>query len=118
MKIQISKRKKGTNCGHKVTKDTKENKIRKTRKTWVLELACHICRGVHLNLVNDKTTDEFILSMKRFCNRRSTSRIIHSDNAKEFIQGKKSGKMSLKILTLIQHIKSFKMNCLSLSTIV
>ena len=26
--------------------------------------------------------------MKRFCNRRSTPRIIHSDNAGEFIQGK------------------------------
>ena len=26
--------------------------------------------------------------MKRFCNRRSTPKIIHSDNAGEFIQGK------------------------------
>ena len=51
-------------------------------------IACHNSRAVHLELVNDKTTEEFVLAMKRFCNRRSTPKIIHSDNAGEFIQGK------------------------------
>ena len=59
-----------------------------TRKIWILVIACHNSRAVHLELVNDKTTEEFVLALKRFCNRRSTPKIIHSDNAGEFIQGK------------------------------
>ena len=75
-------------CGHKPTKEQKEKGICKARKIWILVIACHNSRAVHLELVNDKTTEEFVLAMKRFCNRRSTPKIIHSDNAGEFIQGK------------------------------
>ena len=55
---------------------------------WKLVIACHNSRAVHLELVNDKTTEEFVLAMKRFCNRWSNPKIVHSDNTGEFIQGK------------------------------
>ena len=87
-KCKFQKDKKCTKCGHKPNKEIKENGICKTRKVWILVIACHNSRGVHLELVNDKTTEEFVLAMKRFCNRRSTPKSIHSDNAGEFIQGK------------------------------
>ena len=38
--------------------------------------------------MNDRSTEEFVLALKRFCNRRSTPSTIHSDNAGEFICGK------------------------------
>ena len=62
--------------------------ICKTRKIWVLVIACHNRRAAHFELVNDKTTEEFLLAMKCFCNRQSNPKLIHSGNAGEFIQGK------------------------------
>ena len=53
-------------CGHKTTKEQKEKGICKTRKIWILVIACHNSRAVHLELVNDKTTEEFVLTMKCF----------------------------------------------------
>ena len=87
-KCKFQKDEKCKKCGHKLSKEQKDKGICKTRKIWILVIACHNSRAVHLELVNDKTTEEFVLALKRFCNRRSTPKIIHSDNAGEFIQGK------------------------------
>ena len=54
---------------------------------WVLVIICHSTRAIHLEMVYDHTTDEFLLAQKRFVNRRSNPKVIHSDNAKEFIKG-------------------------------
>ena len=57
-------------------------------KVWVLVIICHSTRAIHLEMVYDHTTDEFLMALKRFTNRRSTPRILQTDNAKEFIKGK------------------------------
>ena len=57
-------------------------------KIWVLVIICHSTRAIHLEIVYDHTTDEFLLALKRFTNRRSTPRVLQTDNAKEFIKGK------------------------------
>ena len=87
-KCKFQKDRKCKKCGHKPSKEQKHKGSCKTRKIRILGIACHNSRTVNLELVNDETTEEFVLAMKRFCNRRATPKIIHSDNAGEFIQGK------------------------------
>ena len=59
-----------------------------TTKIWVLVIICHATRAIHLEMVYDHTTDQFLLALKRFVNRRSTPKVIMSDCEKEFIKGK------------------------------
>ena len=59
-----------------------------TQKVYICIFACHSSRAVHLELLQDTTTESFLLVIKRMANRRSTPRIMHSDNASEIIQGK------------------------------
>ena len=46
-------------CGHKPTKEQKEKGICKTCKISILVIACHNSHAVHLELVDDRTTEEF-----------------------------------------------------------
>ena len=50
--------------------------------------ACHSSRAIHLELMMDRTSESFILAIKRMSNRRSMPLIIHSDNASEFVTTK------------------------------
>ena len=59
-----------------------------TQKVYICVFCCQSSRAVHLELLNDKTTEEFLLAIKRMANRRSMPLIIHSDNASELIKGK------------------------------
>ena len=58
------------------------------KKVYICIFVCHASRGVHLELLMDKTTESFLLAIKRFSNRRGMPKTIHSDNAKEIIQAK------------------------------
>ena len=53
-------------------------------KVWVCLFTCLAVRAVHLELVGDMTTEEFILCLRRFMARRGVPRQIVSDNAKQF----------------------------------
>ena len=78
-------------CGHFFVKrdwrKTSPNSKEAT-KFWVLVIICHSTRAIHLEMVYDQTTDEFLLALKRFTNRRSTPKIFMTDNAMNFIKGK------------------------------
>ncbi|XP_066916600.1 uncharacterized protein [Clytia hemisphaerica] len=54
------------------------------KKVWVALFTCATTRAVHLELVNDMTTDCFLNSFRRFCARRGIPSFIVSDNAKTF----------------------------------
>ena len=54
------------------------------RKSWVCLFVCSSTRAVHLELVNDMTTDEFIMCFWRFVARRGVPTDVLSDNAKHF----------------------------------
>ena len=72
------------------TKKAQPNKSIKCtiKKCWIVVFACHASRAVHLELLLDKTTESFLLSVKRFCNRRGTPSLIQSDNATEILKGR------------------------------
>ena len=59
-----------------------------TQKVYICVFACHSSRSVHLELLMDKTTESFILAIKRMTNSRSMPTTIHSDNASEIVMAK------------------------------
>ena len=58
-------------------------------KSYILLFSCSVSRAIHLELVRNLTTQEFIKSIKRLIARRGSPKIIYSDNAKTFQAGAK-----------------------------
>ena len=61
-------------------KTKKKNEL----KTYILLFCCRLTRAVHIELVFNLTTTEFIKSFKRRISRRRKPRIVYSDNARTF----------------------------------
>lgn len=57
---------------------------RKDAKAYILLFACSLTRAIHLQALQDQSTDEFIRSLKLFIARRGRPQKIYSDNAKTF----------------------------------
>ncbi|XP_028413531.1 uncharacterized protein LOC114536368 [Dendronephthya gigantea] len=55
------------------------------RKSYLLLYTCSLSRAVHLELLPDLTTTEFIHSLKKFIARRGRPRKIYSDNGRTFV---------------------------------
>lgn len=64
----------------------KESKLRRARitKAYISLFVCMNTKAVHLELVSDLSTPNFILCLKRFIARRGVPNKIFSDNAKNF----------------------------------
>lgn len=54
-------------------------------KTYVSIFVCFATKAIHIELVNDLTSDSFIAALKRFISRRGKPVIIFSDNGTNFI---------------------------------
>ena len=54
-------------------------------KSYILLYICSLSRAIHLELLPDLATTEFIHSLKKFIARRSRPRKIYSDNGKTFM---------------------------------
>ena len=59
------------------------------RKAWICLFVCLVTRALHLELVLDNTTEEFLRALRRFVSRRGVPRKMLSDNAKTFKKGDK-----------------------------
>ena len=55
-----------------------------TEKTWVCLFTCMVVRAIHLELMQDMTTEEFLLGLRRFVSQRGVPALILSDNASQF----------------------------------
>ena len=66
-------------------------KINKTKdgKAYILLFACSLTRSIHLELLPDQTTENFIKSFKRFIARRGRPWKVYSDNGKTFVAAAK-----------------------------
>ena len=66
-------------------------KINKTKdgKAYILLFACSLTRSIHLELLPDQTTENFIKSFKQFIARRGRPRKVYSDNGKTFVAAAK-----------------------------
>ena len=56
----------------------------KEAKAYILLFSCSLTRAIHLQALQDLSTDEFIRSLKIFIDRRGRPEKIYSDNAKTF----------------------------------
>lgn len=56
-------------------------------KVYILIFTCFVTRAVHLELLNDMTTEAFVMAFIRFSNRYTIPSVVYSDNAKSFISG-------------------------------
>ena len=59
------------------------------KKVWVCLFTCMVVRAIHLELVEDMSTDQFLLCLRRFISRRGIPHQIISDNATQFKLAKK-----------------------------
>ena len=55
-----------------------------THKVWIVIFTCTLSRGVHLEIMEDMSVEQFILALRRFISRRGCPQRIVSDNAKTF----------------------------------
>ena len=55
-----------------------------SRKVWVCLFTCLVVRAVHLELIRDMTSEQFLLCMRRFIARHGTPHSFISDNASQF----------------------------------
>ena len=62
---------------------------KKELKAYILLFSYSVSRAVHLELVSNLSTNEFIRSVKRLISRRGKPNVIYSDNAKTFKAGAK-----------------------------
>ena len=62
------------------------NSLRDTNihKVWIIIFTCTLSRGVHLEIMEDMSVEQFILALRRFISPRGCPERIISDNAKTF----------------------------------
>ena len=66
-----------------------KSKGKKERKVYLLLFTCSLSRAIHLEVLPNQTTQEFIHALKRLIARRGRPKVIYSDNAKTFVAASK-----------------------------
>ena len=69
---------------------------RGTAKRWCCLFTCLTTRAVHLEVVNSLSTDDFILCLRRFLNRRGDVLELRCDNGTNFVGGERELRESLE----------------------
>ena len=69
---------------------------RGTAKRWCCLFTCLTTRCVHLELVNSVETDDFIMCLRRFINRRGDVKELRCDNGSNFVGGERELRKSLQ----------------------
>jgi len=64
---------------------TCKTKSKKEVKVYLLLFTCSLTRAVHLEILSNQTTQQFIKALKKLIARRKKPKVIYSDNAKTFI---------------------------------
>lgn len=59
-------------------------KFSQQSKKWILICTCLVTRAVHLEILNDMTTEEFLAAFRLFFARRGVPKLLISDNAPQF----------------------------------
>ena len=85
-------------------------KTKKESKAYILIFSSNMNRAIHLELIPDTTTQEFIKCLKPLIARRGKPSIIYSDNAKSFQATAKWLKHVIKSEQLHEHLTKENIN--------
>ena len=77
------------------------------RKAWVCLFTCMVTRAVHMELIQDMTTEEFLLGFKGFVSQRGASCEIVSDNATQFKAASKMIERAWKRIISCEEIHTY-----------
>ena len=86
-------------CVKQEKKNDKAAKECKFKKVFVILFGDMVSRAVHLELLQDKTTESVLMAFQRMTSTRSTPRYILSDNAAEFVRANKELKQVMELIT-------------------
>ena len=81
-----------------------------TQKVWVSLFTCLVVRAVHLELILDMTTEEFLLALRQFIAQSGKPDEITSDNALTFKSASKALELIWKNVTKHEEIQSYVSN--------
>lgn len=59
------------------------------KKLYICLFVCGVVRAIHLELVDNLTSEDFLFSFRRFCALKRVPSIVYSDNGKNFIGGER-----------------------------
>ena len=85
-------------------------KTKKESKAYILIFSCSVSRAVHLELLPNTTTKEFLNCLKRLIAHRGKPSTIYSDNAKSFQAAAKRLKQTIKSEQLHDHLTKENIN--------
>ncbi|XP_015122306.1 uncharacterized protein LOC107044787 [Diachasma alloeum] len=71
-------------CGPFLIKERRHRNLKKI-KIWICIFVCFTTKAVHIELVNDLTSEEFLATLSRFISRHPSCKTLHSDNATTFV---------------------------------
>ncbi|XP_008179733.1 uncharacterized protein LOC103308325 [Acyrthosiphon pisum] len=77
-------------------------------KSYACVFVCFATKAVHIELVNDLTTQSFINALNRFFDRRGKSSVIYSDNATNFVGANNKLKELRQLFQSELHLNSTK----------
>ena len=71
-------------------------KCRDTFKVWIVIFTCTLTRALQLEIMQDMSTEQFLLAFRRFISRRGRPHLVISDNARTFKRADESLKFIFK----------------------
>ncbi|XP_060551271.1 uncharacterized protein LOC132712851 [Ruditapes philippinarum] len=80
------------------------------KKVWICLFTCLVTRAVHLEMVEDMTTEEFLLAFRRFIAQRGTPEMVISDNALQFKAANKTLENVLKNVLISEDVQNYASN--------
>ncbi|XP_033323544.2 uncharacterized protein LOC117218920 [Megalopta genalis] len=89
-------------CGPLFIKE-KRYRNQKRLKVYTAVFVCFSTKAIHLELVNDLTTEAFIACLKRFISRRGRPKNIYTDNGANFVGAKNELKELFHVLQSKEH---------------
>ncbi|MCG7892044.1 MAG: hypothetical protein N0C80_17530, partial [Candidatus Thiodiazotropha endolucinida] len=78
-----------------------------SKKVWICLFTCLVTRAIHLELVQDMTSDEFLLCFRRFISQRGCPTEITSDNAMYFKATSQTLNSALRRMTKCEEVQNY-----------
>lgn len=79
----------------------------KSHKAYIAIFVCFTTRAIHIELVNDYSSNTFIAALERFCARRGLPSTLYSDNGTTFVGAERELRESFKKIIKDENVINF-----------